>query len=132
MRNQTRIHCQRRHNQVNPQIRVSTQTKMNKLLNKQQPTLCKDRSIKSTSCHDPNYDHMTRGIRASQGMLKGETRKRKREDEINSSEGVQINVNEDNHISTPESLVPDKSLIGIIPRSTAPSLQLDAYTTLVE
>ena len=59
-------------------------------------------------------------------MLKGETRKRKREDGINSSEGVQNNVNEDNHISTPESSVPEESLIGVIPRSTAPSLQLDA------
>ena len=94
------------HNQANPQTRVSTNTNKNTLLNKQQPTIRMDRSIKSTSCYNPNYEHMTRGIRATQGMLKGESRKRKREDDMISSEGVRIDVNEDTHISTPESSVP--------------------------
>ena len=39
-------------------------------------------------------------------------------------------MKEDTHVITPESSVPEGSLIGVIPRSTAPSLQLDASKDL--
>ena len=74
---------------------------------------------------------MTRRNDHSFGMDPGKRRKRKREDDIISSEGVQKDVHEDTHISTTEGAVLLKPTTDGFLKANAPSLQQDASKDLM-
>ena len=95
-----------------------------------EPKTCAQ-EIKTVPC-STRLTNMTRRTDHSSGMGPEKRRKRKREDEKNSSEGVQIDVHEDTHISTTEGAVLLKPTLtdGFL-KANAPSLQQDASKDLM-
>ena len=100
-------------------------TRNNKGLQSEPKTCAQE--IKTFPC-STRLTNMTRRTDHFFGM--GPEKRRKREDDMNSSKGVQKDAHEDTHISTSEGAAIGDVLQDIISRGTARSLQLDASKDL--